>query len=315
MNNPNISSNSVNLSVKNTEFSTALVAATGPIRYRLTNDLMCHLVLTKGECACKYLISALIGIKVKDIKSIKLLNPIDIGRYEFKEIEMDFKVVLNNEEIIDIELQMYKDAYWIKRSLLYLGRAYDSIGSGEPYGNLKSTTFIAITDQNLYTARPEFYARYQLLNVKTLEPYTTIYNINVLNLQYKDIATGEDIDSELPKWADIFMATTWEELKEACTFNEGAKEVAEIMLQVAADRSLRTYLEAHEKYLHSVASLNEQMTSANEQLASTNEQLASANEQMESMKANLAKYFMDNDPRLSSEDAMSMALSILEKKE
>ena len=52
----------------------------------------------------------------------------------------------------------------------------------------------------------------------------------------------------------MFLASTWEELKVACTFNDGAKEAAEYMLQVSAEQSLKTYLEAHERYLHSMAS-------------------------------------------------------------
>ena len=133
---------------------------------------------------------------------------------------MDFKVILNDDQLINIELQMYRDDYWVKRSLLYLGRTYDSLGKGESYDRLKSATFIAITDLDLYTAKPEFYARYQLLNIKTHEPYTTIYNINVLNLSQKDIATGDDIDSELTAWANMFLATTGEELKTAYISNE-----------------------------------------------------------------------------------------------
>ena len=52
-------------------------------------------------------------------------------------------------KIINIELQLYTDEYWISRSILYLCRAYDSIKEGDNYSLLKPTTHICITDKAL----------------------------------------------------------------------------------------------------------------------------------------------------------------------
>ena len=55
-------------------------------------------------------------------------------------------------------------------------------------------------------------------------------------------------------WADMFLARTWNELYQAGKDNDAAKEVVQIMQQINTDQATKTYLEAHERYLHSLAS-------------------------------------------------------------
>ena len=87
-----------------------------------------------------------------------------------------------------------------------------------------------------------------------VESYTTLYNLNVLNLKHKNLATEDDINNRLTMWADMFLARTWNELYQAGKDNDAAKEVVQIMQQINTDQATKTYLEAHERYLHSLAS-------------------------------------------------------------
>ena len=198
--------------------------ATGTIKYTLKSDLMFHYVMQKSKSALKGLICALKGISPSDVKEVIVMNPIDLNSAA-KETVLDLKLVLNNNEILNIELQVYTDKYWINRSILYLCRAYDSIGEGGDYSKLKPTTHFCITDQELILGNDEFYSSYLLLNTKNYQPYSDIFGIKVLQLNHTDSATKEDVDNDLVYWANLFKADTWEEFKKLADNNPAIEEV------------------------------------------------------------------------------------------
>ena len=139
------------------KLSRQLAEASGPIETTLKNDMMFHMVMARAEGGLKGLICALKGLREEDVRSVKLLNPISYDDYLEKEIVVDTLVELNNGEILIIELQVRKDPYWIKRSLLYLCRAYDNIkGEQKEFDRLKPTTHIGILDYDLFRSIPSF---------------------------------------------------------------------------------------------------------------------------------------------------------------
>ena len=223
--------------------------ATGEISVTLKNDMLFHRVMQNSKVALKGLVCAVKGLNHADVKEVELTNPIDYANYAGKEIILDVKVILNNSEIIDIELQVYIGEEWERRSILYLCRSFDSIGTGEDYMLLKPTTFVAIMNSSLFKDFPEFYSQYRLLNLKNHQPYSSLLGINVLYLNRIDLATQEDIDNGLVYWAKMFNATTWEEIKSLSTYGEEFEEVAKVMYNSNVMDSERTILEAHQKYV------------------------------------------------------------------
>ncbi|MBR5968893.1 MAG: Rpn family recombination-promoting nuclease/putative transposase, partial [Lachnospiraceae bacterium] len=196
------------------KLSRQLASASGSIEVTLKNDMMFHMVMARSETALKGLVCTLKGLREKDVRSVKLLNPINYDEYLEKEIIVDTLVEMNNAEILNIELQVIRDPDWIKRSLLYLCRAYDNIkGEEKGYERLKPTTHIGILDHDLFPEHPEFYAKYLMINVKTGMVYTSIFGMNVLSLNRIRLATDEDKKHRLDYWARVFRAETWEELK------------------------------------------------------------------------------------------------------
>ena len=188
------------------------------------------------------------------MKSIVVENPIDLNNYG-KETIMDLKLTLSNNEIMNIELQVYADKYWIMRSILYLCRAFDSIGSGDNYSKLMPTTHICITDQELFPDEtPEFYAQYLLLNTKTHKPYTKNFGINVLQLNHTKEATTEDINNNLVYWAKIFKATTWEDFKALARGNSVIEEVGNMMFKLNTDNQAKELLEGQRRYREMMSS-------------------------------------------------------------
>ena len=258
--------------------------ATGPIDVTLKNDMMFHLVMSNSKKALKGLVCSLKGLDSDTVKDVELTNTIDYSLYTTKEIILDVMVILNNDEIIDIELQMYRDCNWELRSLLYLCRSFDSIGEGEDYDMLKPTTLIAIMNNPLFPEYPEFYSKYMLLNVKNFQPYSSYLKLNVLYLNRTDLATQEDKDNMLVYWAKVFKATDWDELRSLCSNNETFEEVAKIMYNSNVQSQEKTIMEAHQKYIldkrsmeNGIKKRDEKITALTAENSSLSAKLSSAN--------------------------------------
>ena len=225
--------------------------ATGIIGIRLTNDMLFHMVMQKSQKALKGLVCALNGLKPDEVRSVAVMNPIDYGNYMGKEVILDVRIELNHSEIMDVELQLYYDKNWKQRSLLYLCRAFDTLGESEDYSLLKPTTLIAITERRFMEnpGEQEFYAKYSFLNASNQHEYSSLLHLNVLYLDQIDMAKDEDYENELVHWAKIFRATTWEDLKALVDGNPVLEEVANRMYKSNIIPEERTMIEAHQRFL------------------------------------------------------------------
>jgi predicted transposase/invertase (TIGR01784 family) len=136
------------------DFLKELDMMSGPLKLRLKNDFVAHYVFLKSPEALKGLICALMKLEPSEVKNVRVMNPINYGECVNKLIILDIKVDLDDREFIDVEIQIYIDHDWEKRSLFYLCRTYaDGIGAGEDYEKLKPTTLITITDKDLISAK------------------------------------------------------------------------------------------------------------------------------------------------------------------
>ena len=274
--------------------------ASGEIQYTLKSDIVFHYTMQKSEKALLGLVCALRGIKPADVKEIRVENPIELNNIG-KESVMDLKLTLNNGVIMNIELQMYMDDLWIPRSILYLCRAFDCIKEGEDYSKLKETVHYCITDKELFKTKPEFYGGYGLLNKKTHEPYTDMLGINVLQLQYIDLATQEDIDNNLVYWAKLFMASSWEELQSLAQGREDIEEVADLIFSLNTDNQAQEILEGQRRYREQMATqyaagrkeaqkeYQGQIDGLKEELDGTKNKLDTANQTIEELQARIAE--------------------------
>ncbi len=202
---------------KNEEFLKGFANTSGPLPLGLKNDFVAHYVFLKSPIALKGLICAVMKLDPEHVKDVRVMNPIDYGEYVDKLIILDIKVDLDNREYFDIEIQVYLDSHWEKRSLLYLCRTFaDGIGSGENYDKLKPATLITITDKELIPKgenEREFLEEHGILNIRTHMQYSSLLRIKILNLHNIDCATEEDAKSGLVFWAKLFSANTWEDIR------------------------------------------------------------------------------------------------------
>ncbi len=59
--------------------------------------------------------------------------------------------------------------------------------------------------------------------------------INVLNLNHTKLATRKDKSNDLPYWAELFKATTWERFKELSKGRPDTPEVGNLIFTLNTD--------------------------------------------------------------------------------
>lgn len=145
-------------------------------------------------------------------------------------------------------MQVVNEHNWPERSLSYLCRSFDGLNRGEDYLETKPVIQISLLDFTLFPEYPEFYATYQLLNVKNYIKYSDKLCLHVLDLTRIDLATEEDKQHQIDYWAALFKATTWEELRMLADKNESIAEAAETVYKLSEEEKIRLQCEAREDY-------------------------------------------------------------------
>ncbi len=234
--------------MSNLQHCTSLRDATGELDFQLTNDCLFHVVFQKNPKALRGLCASLLQMHPKEIRSVEVLNP-----FEFKTMPtdktfvLDLKVLLNDDSILNFDVQVIDEKDWPERSLTYVCRAFDQLKKGESYLDVKPVHHIGFLDYDLKGFTPEFYATYQLLNIKNHEIYTSKLALSVVNLNQIELATEEDCKYGIDHWARLFKATTWEAIKKMAQENEYISSAAETMFESCQDRSMRIFMEGVEE--------------------------------------------------------------------
>ena len=214
--------------------------ATGSIDYPFTNDYMFRAILQKDKQVLKALIAALLHLKKESIHDVAITNPIELGAaISDKDFILDIRVNLNNEQLIDLEMQMSNEYNWSERSISYAARSFDQLNSGEEYKEVLPVHSIGFLNFTLFEDQPDFFATYELRNKKTGHLYSSKFSIHVLDLTRIDLATAEDQNYEIDRWAKLFKAKTWEELRMIAKNNPDLLQASNHLYTVNADEIIR----------------------------------------------------------------------------
>lgn len=214
--------------------------ATGAIPHNMTNDYMFRYILQKNEKVLKGLISSLLNPEPAQIQKIIIQNPINLSEdISAKDFIMDIKVLLNDKSLINLEMQVNNEHNWAERSLSYLCRTFDHLYRGQDYEEALPVHHIGFLDFTLFPDYPEFYATYQLLNIKTHYLYSSKFSLSVIDLNQIDLATVEDKLYGIDHWARLFKSRTWEELKMLVKDNEYLDAAATSLYEANADWMVR----------------------------------------------------------------------------
>ena len=230
---------------------------TGPIPIKMTSDYLFRILLQRDEQTLKALIAALLKLDVSEITDIVVTNPIAIGdAVSDKEYHLDVHVTLNGDSIINIEMQVSRRENWAIRTVLYACRALDQLSHGEDYFEAGSVIQVAFTDFTLFEDEPEFFSKFQLLNVKHPKQIycdkLTILNVDLTNI---GLASSDDKQCNLDKWASVFKTQTWEDMKMLAAQDQNIDQAASSVWQLMQDFEVREQIrrrEANERYFNKV---------------------------------------------------------------
>ena len=274
------------------------IKTSGPLIIPMTNDYLFRALLQHNNAVLKGLICSLLHLLPENVYSVEITNPIVLGTaINDKTFILDIRISLNDNDVINLELQVINQHNWVERSLSYLCRAFDSLLIGDSYLEVKPVTQIGLLNFTLFPEHPEFYATYQLLNVKDYSLYSDKLRLSVLDLTRIDLATEEDRSCQLDCWARFFKATTWEELHMLAQNNETIGEAASTVYKLTQEERIRMECEAREDYyrtqrdmqlimkrstekLEKLTAENEVLTNENEVLTNKNEVLANENDRL-----------------------------------
>ena len=178
-----------------------------PLLYRLTNDYMFRAVFQSYPKALEGLCRSVLRLSPRDNIKVTLRNPVELGRnIESKEFILDLAVIVNDSIFLNLEMQMYHDRYWIERSISYTCRSFDNLIHGENYDTVLPVVHVGFLNYDLFPEYPEFFATYQLSNVKNHNIYSDKFRISVINLNHTELATEEDKTFITDLWAQTFKA-------------------------------------------------------------------------------------------------------------
>ena len=220
-------------------------SAVGPLTIPMTNDYLFRALLQRNNKVLKGLICSLLHLAADDVTSVVITNPIILGNaIDDKTFILDIKLSLNDYTIINLEMQVINEQNWTERSLSYLCRNFDQLKSGDSYHNARPIIQIGLLNFTLFPDHPEFYATYELLNVKDYTLYSDKLRLSVLDLTQIGLATQEDRFYQIDYWAALFKAATWEELNMLAQNNEYINEASETVYHLTQEEQIRQQCEA-----------------------------------------------------------------------
>ena len=226
----------------------------GPLPVPMTNDYLFRALMQRNNRVLSALICSLLHLDADDVTSVAISNPIELGEdMDDKTCILDIKVCLNGHTVINLEMQVVNEGNWPERSLCYLCRAFDNLNRGQNYEDIRSAIQIGLLNFTLFSESPEFFANYYMTNIKNHKIYSDKLRLSVLDLTQIHLATREDRNYGLHRWAAFFKAATWEELKMLAKTDLNLQEAVVTVRQLTQDEKIRQMCEAREDYYRRTA--------------------------------------------------------------
>ncbi|MDE6714446.1 MAG: PD-(D/E)XK nuclease family transposase, partial [Lachnospiraceae bacterium] len=194
---------------------------------------------------------------------------------------------------INLEMQVINEGNWPERSLCYLCRVFDSLNRGEDYEDVRPAIQIGLLDFTLFEDSPEFFANYYLMNEKNHRIYSDKFRLSVLDLTHIDLATKEDRAHQIDRWAALFKATTWEELKMLAENNQYIEDAVVTVRQLTQEEKIRQQCEAREDYYRRTAGREKRLKQVTGERDELKEQLSQKDAEIAKKDAEIAQNHAD----------------------
>ena len=206
----------------------------------------CFKELMQDEEVRNAFLAAVLGINLEEIVESRIL-PSHL-RQKDKDDKLgilDVRVLLNNKEQIDIEIQVTASEYWAERTLFYLGKMFtDQLKPGEDYQKLEKCIHIGILNFTMFEDE-EYYSCFHFWSDQGRKMYSDKVEIHTLELP--KLAKHDYPETELLKWLQFINAETEEEFEMAAEKSEYIKKAYEDLNRISADEEKRLEYEERER--------------------------------------------------------------------
>lgn len=100
---------------------------------------------------------------------------------------------------------------------------------------------------------------------KTHQEFSNKFTLSVVDLTHIDEATEEDRFYQIDRWAKIFRATTWEELKTLAEGDEYMAQATQELYECNADELIQQQCRAREEYYQYQRTINKALKDTTEE--------------------------------------------------
>ena len=149
----------------------------------------------------------------------------------------------------------------------------------------------------LFKKAPEFYATYKIINVRKLEVvYSESFVISNIDLTRIDLATPKDKKYGLDKWAKLFKAETWEDMKMLAEKDKAMEKTISGIWQLTEEEMIREQCYERERWLITY----EEEDKKHKKIAEQNKKLR---EKIKNKDAEIKRIKADKDAEIKDKDA------------
>ena len=196
----------------------------------------------------KLLLDFLRAILGEHIVSVQLTTPyVELSHANDKSSEMDLRILTDNGEQINVEMQLKGHKAFKERMLIYWAKMYsiqDEIGKS--YDELNKAIQIVVTNFNLLS-KPHYHSMFQLIDAENGTLFSSHAEIHVLELS-KVVSLQPQNATKLEQWL-LFLKSD-KETKEALAVESSTmKEAFEEIQRLSDDPATRAAAISREIHL------------------------------------------------------------------
>ncbi len=219
------------------------------IRYFMSNDVVFKLLLMRNDYMLKKIICMSIGIDMKDIKNIEILNPKIMYDNEDDNLSrLDILLELNNDEKINIQMQSSNERNFTQRIEYYLSRLYiNNLEKIENYSLLNKIYgiyFINYNDENYNNAFSKI-SECDVANNKAIRimKEKIIFNLTKIDEMKKYGFSDEEMDI-----LKFIKSENESEISNMSSSNKRIEEAVRQLEEINADEELMKKIYYRDKY-------------------------------------------------------------------
>ena len=136
---------------------------------------------------------------------------------------------------------------------------------------------IGFLDFTLFPEHPSFYSTYRFSDIVKHYEFTDKLTIAVVDLTNIALATNDDRKYNIDKWAKLFKAQSWEDIKMIAAQDINISSAAATLYQLSEDERIQQECEAREDYLLREQDLADRITERDKAIAERDKELSIRN--------------------------------------